>query len=414
MNKSGMQALRHQRFWVMLSLGFSSGLPLALVGSTLQAWFAQSGVDVVTIGALSLIGLPYIGKFLWAPLLDAWVPPILGRRRGWIVITQLCLIGMLLFLAHLHPKESTMVIGWVALVIAFFSATQDIAMDAYRTDLLPPNARGLGTAFFILAYRLALLVSGGLALIVAEHHGFALIYESMAGLLLGMLILTCVSPAVIDDKRARQTVSVSFHEAFADLFSRDNILLIIAFMMLYKIGNAFALSLMSPFLIQDLGFSLSAVGYAYKIVGFIATLMGAFLGGIALTRCSLYAALLFFGVAQAFSNGLFIILAIIGHHMGWMMSTLFIENFCSGMSTVALEVFIMSLCHRQYTATQFALLSALAATGRVVVGPLAGLMVKSLGWVSFYEWTFLLSFPALIILMALRPTMARTRSELTI
>lgn len=392
----------NERLLTVLFISFSSGLPLALTSSTLQAWFTQENVNLMTIGALSLVGLPYVWKFLWAPLMDRFAPPWLGRRRGWISLMQLSLCISLFLLANMQPNVSAFSMGLLALLIAFLSASQDIAVDAYRADILHANERGLGAAFTIFAARIAMLIAGGLALIIADHFGWRFTYELMA-ILMGISI--CASyfgPEPSETILPPKTILSAVIEPFKDLLKRPDIGIILAFIVFYKIGDALALSLMSNFLLHGLGFTLTDVGVAYKTMGLFATILGAFAGGVFLARISLYQALLIFGLAQTFSNLLFMVLAYVGKNYLLMTSAIFIESFCSGMSTAALLAFLMSLCHQQYSATQYALLSALFSIGRVFLGPLAAYLVGHFGWINFYFWSFLACFPGIILLSLLR------------
>jgi PAT family beta-lactamase induction signal transducer AmpG len=383
-------------------LGFSSGLPLALTSSTLQAWFTEAGVDVLTIGILSLIGVPYVLKVFWAPLLDRFIPPLWGRRRGWILITQLGLCVTLFVLAQMNPAVKPGAIGILALVIAFLSASQDIAIDAYRTDILLPDERGLGAAAYIFSYRIAMLVSGALALVFADHFGWRVTYEIMA-VLMGLSILsTYFSPEISDALQAPKTLTDAVFKAIINLFTRDRMIIILLFILLYKFGDAFALALMSNFLLKGVGFSLTTVGMTYKTFGLFATIAGGFTGGALLTRMNLFRALLLFGVLQAFSNLMFMLVAIAGKNYGIMAASIFIESFCSGMGTAAFVAFLMALCDHHYTATQFACLSGIAAIGRVFVGPFAGFMVLQVGWIHYFGWSFIFSFPGILLLFALR------------
>lgn len=396
------QYIKNRRMFAVLCLGFSSGLPLALTGSTLQAWFTQSGVSLAAIGALSLLGIPYVWKFLWAPILDKVVPPFLGRRRGWIAITQLVLCGLLFSIAQFNPSTLPKCIWVLALLIAFVSATQDVAFDAYRTDILLPEERGVGSAVYTFSYRIAMLVAGGLALIMADHLGWRLTYEVMALLIASTIIVTYFAPDVSEHIQAPNDFATATIQPFKDLMQRENIVVILLFVLTYKIGDALALSLMSNFLLRGLGFTLTEVGLAFKTLGLIATILGAFAGGIWLIRMSLFRALFVFGLLQAFSNLMFMLLALSGKSYVWMMSSIFIEAFCSGLSTAAFVAFLMALCDHRFSATQFASLSALAAVGRVIAGPIAGAVVAHVGWVTFFGWTVILSFPGLIFLTLLR------------
>jgi len=410
-NKNLAQYIKNPRILTILVLGFSSGLPLALTGSTLQAWFTSAGVDLVTIGALTLLGVPYLCKFLWAPILDKVIPPVLGRRRGWVLLTQLGLCAAIFLMAHLNPKDSPSLIGMIALAIAFISASQDIATDAYRTDVLLPEERGLGAAAVTLGFRVAMLASGGLALVLADKIGWQLTYELMA-LLTGLCIIaTLFGPSEPKWVEPPKTLISSIVDPFKDLYKKDRIFLILLFILVYKLGDAIALALMSNFLLGVLHFSLTDVGVAFKTFGLVATLAGAFIGGVLLVRVSLFQALLWFGALQAFSNGMFILLALAGHNYILMVSSIFIESFCSGMSTAAFVAFLMSLCNAKYSATQYACLSAVMAFGRVLGGPIAAYVVNHIGWVNLYWLAFLLSFPGLILLTFLRDNVRTSDAE---
>ena len=394
--------VKNPRILAVAFLGFSSGLPLALTSSTLQAWFTQAGIPLMTIGALTLVGLPYLFKFLWSPLMDGFVPPFWGRRRGWIAITQLLLCVGLFILSGLEPTAQAGAMGALAVMIAFFSASQDIAIDAYRTDIFSPDERATGIAWFIFAARIAGLISGALALVLADHLGWKFTYRLMSLVLAWFVVVTFFAPEIPGNIRPPKNLMASVIEPFRDLFRRESILLILLFIVLYKLGEALALSLMSTFLLRYLDFSLTEVGFASKIIGLVANVLGALAGAAYLSRAGLYRSLLHFGIASACANLLFLVLATVGKNYELMATTLFIENFCSGMSATALVVFLTSLCHQQYSATQFACLSALSAVGRVFLGPVAGVMVEHLGWASFYGWTFFVCFPGIIVLTLLR------------
>lgn len=397
-----LNTLISKRLLAILMLGFASGLPLALVGTTLQAWFTESSMNVVAVGALSLIGLPYTLKFLWAPFMDYYRFPRIGTRKGWILIAQFGLVAALLLLANLQPTSQSYLMGLVSLAIAFLSASQDISITAYQTDVLQPEERGLGVAYYIFAYRIAMLVSGGLALICADYAGWKVTYEIMALIMLLTMFATTRLPRAAEIGTTQSSVISTMMEALRDLMTRENVFIVLAFILFYKFGDALALQLMTNFLLHGLGFTLTEVGMAYKLVSIVAMILGAFVGGIALTRWKLFNALVVFGVAQSFSNLLFAALAIVGKSFVLMTISVFIENFCSGLSTAALLAFMMSLCDHRYTASQFALLSAFASLGRVLLGPIAGVMVSYLGWSQFFLWSFILCLPGIYFLILLR------------
>jgi PAT family beta-lactamase induction signal transducer AmpG len=392
----------NNRLFIILMLGFASGLPVTLIGSTLQAWFTEANLSVVSIGALSLVGIPYSLKFIWAPLMDHYGFSGIGKRKGWILLMQLALAAALFVIANMHPSGQAKGMALVALAIAFFSATQDAAITAYQTDVLLPEERGLGVAYYIFSYRLAALVSGGLALVMADYLGWMFTYDIMAVLIAGCAAMTYFAPRATELVLPSRHIFDTVTAALSDLFSREKILILLLFIMLYKFGDALALQLMTTFLLKGLGFTLVEVGLAYKIVSFVATVLGAFVGGALMMRWSIYRALLWFGLAQACSNFMFVILAMTGKSFTLMAASIFIENFCGGLSTAALFAFLMSLCNHRYTASQFALLSAIASLGRVIMGPVAGLLVAHYGWVDFYIIAFILSFPGLIFLVLLK------------
>lgn len=401
MSPISAKMLINNRLLAILVLGFSSGLPLALTYSTLQAWFTNEHINIVAIGSLSLIGLPYTLKFLWAPLMDHYSLSWLGRR-GWIIYMQLAVALSLALLANMDPSLEAGKMALIALAVAFFSASQDIAIDAYRTTILKPDERGLGAAYFVFAYRVAMLVSGGLALIFADYFGWKITYLLMAILILLSMLPTYFAPNTLEYHSVSPTLFGTIKESFLDLLQREKVVLLLLFIVFYKFGDAFAVSLMTNFLLKGLGFSLIEVGTAYKIVSFVAMILGGFVGGLILTRWHVYYALLLFGLAQSFSNLTFVVLALAGKQFFLMAGSIFIENFCSGLSTAAFFAFLMSLCNAKYAAGQFALLSAIASLGRVFLGPIAGLVVQNVGWVQFYIWSFILCLPGILLLVLLK------------
>lgn len=394
----------NNRLLSILYLGFASGLPLALTGTTLQAWYTVSGVNIIAIGFLGLLGQPYIYKFLWAPFLDRYIPPLLGRRRGWMLITQLLLALTIAWMALLQPTTSATTLALVALLVAFLSATQDISIDAYRTEILQPSERGIGTAMNVGGYRIAMLLSGGIALIMAAQLGWRATYFLMAGIMLFSCFISYLAPEPEQTEENPSSLKQAIMEPFREFMQRDLALALLAFIVLYKLGDACTgtNSISTAFLIRGLGFSLIDVGTVNKTIGIIASLCGVFCGGILLSRWNIFKALWRFGILQALATFAFFLLAIIGKNYNLMVTVVFFENFTAGLLTAALVAFLMSLCNFRYTATQFALLSAVAAIGRVVMGPAAGITVAYLGWVNFFFCAFLLTLPGLALLYYLR------------
>lgn len=498
---------RLYRLCVVTVLGFASGLPLALTGQALQAWLIQDGLDVATIGFLALVGLPYTFKFLWAPLMDRFDLPLLGRRRGWLVLTQLLLALALWLLSWVSPGASLQLFALLAVAVAFLSASQDVAYDAYRTDVLPVRERGLGSSLNVMGYRVAMIFSGGIALIWTDAaHGsgwtWPEVYRLMAALMAAVAVFSATlvprlpAPALpsqslaADDVRgfvavlaaaalgygltdqlwsplARQLLvpwladsglSPALRLRWADLaalllglattlplagwaarrarfrtlldgldsyFSQPGALAFLLFIVLYKLGDAFAGSLMTPFLLSGMGYGSAEVGVVNKIIGLWLTILGALLGGGLMLRLGLWRSLLVFGLLQMLSNLGFGWLSVSGRGVlpGWVLPAfdwglvrlaqdtpvdgglllvIAFENLSGGMGTAAFLALLMSLTNQRFTATQFALLSAFASVGRVWVGPLAGVLAESIGWPAFFVLSTVVALPALWLLWRLR------------
>jgi PAT family beta-lactamase induction signal transducer AmpG len=497
------------RLVLVALLGFASGLPLALTGQALQTWLTVEGLDLATIGFLGLVGLPYTFKFLWAPLMDRFDLPWLGRRRGWLVLTQLALAALLLALSTISPTAALRAFALLAVLVAFVSASQDVVIDAYRTELLPPPERGLGASLNVAGYRLAMIVSGGLALIwtdAAQGGGWTWpqVYRLMALL---MVVAAAVSalllPRLPDIVRDAETPGVARREllgfaavlaavalgvlltdrfgatiarqllgpwlaggrlsealqtrwielaalllgiaftlplaawaarrarfqtllaGLGDYFSHRNAGVILLLIVLYKLGDAFAGALLTPFLLKGMGYASAEVGVVNKVIGLWLTIAGALLGGALMLRLGLFRSLLLFGVLQMASNLGFWWLAEGGRGQlgatllpafdwgfvklaqatpvdGGLLLVVAGENLSGGMGTAAFLAFLMSLCNQRFTATQFALLSAFASVGRVWVGPLAGVLAETIGWPSFFIVSTVMALPALLLLWVLR------------
>ncbi len=394
----------------MLPLGFASGLPLALTSGTLQAWLTVASIDLKTIGVFTLVGLPYTLKFLWAPIMDRFVPPWLGRRRGWMLLTQLGVATGLLLMGLTGPGDRPEILGALALLVAFLSASLDIVFDAYRTDTLHPHERGFGAAVWVNGYRMALLVAGAGALVLAEVIGWRNTYVAMAAFMLAGVITIYLSPEPVLLAAAPASLSEAIGGPLKDLFSRPGTLAFLALIVLYKLGDAFAGSLQTAFLIGGVGFSPTSVGYV-KGVGLGATLVGALAGGLAMTRLGLFRSLLLFGALQALSNLTFVWLAWAGKSHAVLVASVVIENVTGGMGTAAFVALVMSLCDHRYTATQFALLSSLEALGRVFSGRPSAELVQWLGWAQFFVFSFVAALPGLWLVWSLRHRLNHERNS---
>lgn len=386
----------------VLFLSFSSTLPLILIGSTLQAWYTVAGAKLFTIGMLTLIGYPYLFKFLWAPIMDRFAFFGLDRRRGWIFITQFSLAVGLGVIALLTPETHPRLLALVALIVAFLSASQDVCIDAYRVDVLNPSNRGFGAAVTNFGGRGAMLVGGAFALVMATEMGWRSTYFIMAGIMLVMMLITWWSPRTPEVKNAPASLRAAVVEPLRNFLRRDYVVAIIVFILIYKLCDALAFSLNLTFLYRGIGFSLTEIALFYKVISLTALLFGSFIGGVYLQRLGMYKALLYFGILQTTANLSYMVLAMVGKSYVLMAMAVFTEYFCSGLSSVAFLVFLMSLCDKRYSASQYAIFSALMAVGRVLVGPEVAIMVEHLGWALFFFVTFLTGIPALFLLMWLR------------
>lgn len=392
MAASFAQVLGNKRIALMLPLGFASGLPLALTSGTLQAWLTVAGMDLKTIGIFTLVGLPYSLKFLWAPVMDRITLPWLGRRRGWMLLTDIAVAAGLALMGLIGTENGPQWLGITAIVVAFMSASLDIVFDAYRTDVLLPAERGFGAAVWVNGYRLALLLASAGALVLADHIGWSGTYLALAALMSAGTITVLFSPnppsAGLPPKTLKEAIGLPLRE----LFTRPGIVGLLSLIVLYKVGDAVAGTLQTAFFIGGLGFSAGEVGYV-KGLGIGATLIGALAGGMIMAKTGLARSLLFFGILQALSNLSFMLLAWIGKSYEALAASVVIENVTGGMGTAAFVALVMSLCDHRYTATQFALLSSLEALGRVFSGRPSAEAVGLLGWGWFFFLSFLLALP---------------------
>jgi MFS transporter, PAT family, beta-lactamase induction signal transducer AmpG len=386
----------------LLVLGFSSGLPLALCSSTLQAWLSSTnGISLQTIADISLVSLPYLWKFLWAPVLDRLAFPFLDKRRSWIVIMQLALSLVLVMMAQTDPAAHLTRLCSLAFLLAFLSATQDIAINAYQTEILSPLERGPGIALYTAGYRIAMVISGGLALILADRFGWAITYECMALLMLIGVAFTIFADSLIQ-LRTVITWRAAVMEPFKAFFQQSQALRWLLFIVLFKIGDAAVLTLSTPFLLKALHFTLTQVGILNKGVAIVGVLLGVVLGGFLLPRLKLYRALFLFGAFQAASNLAFALLAFLPPNFYLAGAMIFIEELAAGMATSVILALVMTLCRKPYTATQFALLTALAAMGRVFIGPVMGAGLGYFSWGMCFIIAFMISLPALFVLRYLK------------
>ncbi|SFN37119.1 MFS transporter, PAT family, beta-lactamase induction signal transducer AmpG [Izhakiella capsodis] len=398
---------------ILLILGFASGLPLALTAGTLQAWMSVENVDTKTIGFFSLVGQAYVLKFLWSPLMDRFTLPFLGRRRGWLLLTQIALIAAIALMGTLQPSRDLTMLAALAVLVAFCSASQDIVFDAWKTDILSAEERGAGAAITVLGYRLAMMVSGGLALWLADKYlGWQATYWLMALAMIPGVIATLLAPEPSQKIEVPQSLHAAVFTPLKEFFSRSNAWMMLSLIIFYKLGDAFATSLSTLFLLKGLGFDPGQVGIVNKTLGLAATIIGALFGGILMQRMTLFRALVLFGILQGISNLGYWLLAVTPPHIWSMAMAVTIENLCGGMGTAAFVALLMALCNKSFSATQFALLSALSAIGRVYVGPAAGWIAAGWGWSTLFAISLIASLPGLLLLIASRQSFSHLRDDM--
>ena len=400
----------NRRVLLILPLGFASGLPLLLTASTLSAWLATAGIGRAAIGAFALVGTPYAFKFLWAPLIDRLPPPIpYGRRRGWGIAIQTALIATTLAMGSCDPRRNLTAMAALALLLAFLSASQDIVIDAYRVEILGADQQGPGAAMIQTGYRLAMLASGAGALMIADRAGWFAAYAVMAAMLaIGMLVFLLgpepkLATAVMQGIQTGDAGGIGLWFAtavvapFADFMRRPLWPAILIFIVGYKLGEAMAGVMATPLYVA-LGYSLREIGAISKMFGFIATIAGALIGGAITVRLGVIRALLFCGVLQAAGNLFYVLQAIGGHRLDYLALCVVAENLTGAMAGAALVAYLSNLCSPAFTATQYALLSSLAAVGRTLVASTGGVMADHFGWVPFFLLTTVATVPALLLL----------------
>lgn len=397
-----LQIFTSRRMATLLLLGISSGLPLALTFGTLQAWMKDSGVDLAAIGAITLVGLPYTLKMFWAPLMDRYTPPFLGRRRGWLLTTQLALVVSIILLGSLDPGHSLGLVAACAVLVAFFSASQDIVVDAYRSDVLAHHELGAGAAVFVLGYRLGMLISGAAALMLADILPWSTVYAIMAACMSIGIAACFLGPEPLATHGIPRSLAEAVVQPFKAFFSHPAALALLLLIICYKLPDAIAGAMTTPFLL-DIGFAKTEIGAVNKGLGLIATIVGAIYGGALVARFGLFRCLLAFGLLQAVTNLTYMGVAMTGpNHVGLMLAV-GIDNLSGGMGSAAFVAFLMSLTERRYSATQYALLSSLMAITPKLAGVPTGFMAESLGWPAFFAISVVGVLPGLVLLGWLRP-----------
>lgn len=403
---------------ITLSMGFVSGVPLLLTITLLQAWLTDEGISKSTIGLFALVGLPYSLKFIWAPIFDYFTISKLGRRRGWLLVTQILLIISIIALGMGNPALNAWNVALLATLVAISSASQDIVIDAYRRESLTDEEQTIGASAYVLGYRIGALAAGAGGLILADYMSYQMVYAIMS-----MIMLYGVFITIIADEPKQNNAPSNFTESvigpFTEFFGRyvstnrktyDRFkyltpILILSFILLYKIGDTMAHSLSTNFYLET-GFTKTEIGSVVKFFGLFATLIGAFIGGLLSLKIGLYRSLIIFGIFQAIATLGFAVLASAGDFIYLLMIVVSLENLAAGMGYTAYLAFIANMTNRGFTATQFALMTALMSLPRTLFSSYSGFLVEELDWELYFIFCSLIAFPALIILMKLNKRMS--------
>lgn len=388
-------------------LGIPSGLPLALTASTLTVWLTESGISKAAIGVFAAVALPYAFKFAWAPLLDGITIPVLGKRRGWMAITQLMMVAGMAALALSDPAHTPVFTAFAALFLAFSSASHDIAKDAYRVEILPAELQGAGAASFVLGYRVGNLFATAGALYLATYFGWQATYLIMAAIMLGFLLtlILCKEPEhfqspITNYQSLPMWLTTYVAMPFAEFFKRPDALIILAFIVLYRMADAFLGIMANPFYIE-LGFTKIQIAEVVKLYGLMATIAGSLIGGAMVFRLGLIPSLWVGGIAASLSNLAYIWQAHVGAETYALALTISLDNISGGLATAAFVAYMASLTNVRFTATQYALLSSLSAVGRTFLTTPSGLAAETFGWEGFFILSTFIGIPALVLLALL-------------
>jgi PAT family beta-lactamase induction signal transducer AmpG len=391
---------------VALLMGFACGLPLLLTMSVLQAWMKDAGVDLSVIGMMALVGLPYTLKFLWAPFVDRFTLPFLGRRRGWMLAAQIALTACIAGLGQSDPIQNPWMLAFAAFLVTFFSASQDIVVDAYRREDLSDEELGLGSSLYINGYRVGMLLASGGGLIMADHMDFSMVYLILAGCMLPGILTTLLTPEPATPAGTPRTMREAVVDPLVEYFSRRDAILILVFILLYKVGDTMASAMTTPFYL-DIGFSKSEIGAVVKLFGFWATIAGGLAGGIMMLKLGINRSLWIFGFLQAASTAGFALLANVGYSIPLLSSVIAFENLSSGMGTAAYAAFMASITNKKFTATQYALLTSLMGVPRVLASAPTGFLAQNFGWETFFIFCALIAIPGMLLLFKFAPWNSR-------
>lgn len=399
------EVLLNRRMLICIFTGFTSGLPLYVLIQLLPAWLRVEGVGLAEIGFFALVGFPYTWKFVWSPIMDRYTLPFLGRRRGWMLLTQLLLLASIASLGFVKPDLSIWTIAYLAAAVSFFSASQDIVLDAYRRELLPDIELGMGNAIHVQAYRLAGLVPGSLGLILADFLPWHMVFVIVAMFMAVGLLMTLFIDEAVSSPDSPKTLRAAIAEPFKEFVNRKGIgaaALMLAFMVLYKLGDNMATALSTPFYL-DVGFTLTQIGAIAKLASLVAVIVGGLVGGVVMIKLGINRALWIFGVVQVVSILGFAVLAEVGANPLVLGVVVALEYLGVGLGTAAFTAFIARATNPLFAATQFALFTALTSVPRNVANAVTGLIVEDIGWTSFFILCTLFAIPGMLLLFKVAP-----------
>ena len=397
--RNPLAIFRSRRMAVVLLLGFSSGLPLMLTGQTIQQWLLDAKVDLKSIATFAAVGLPYTTKFLWAPLLDRYTLPFLGRRRGWLLVFQVGLVGGLIFISCLDPKADPELFALAALIVATLSASQDIVVDAYNTDLLDPEQRAAGSATYVMGYRTAMLASGAMALVMADHLLWQVVYLIMAGLMVIGIVGTLLAEEPKAHVRPPRTLASAVVEPFIEFFTRfgwRQALVVLGFAATYKFGEQFAQNMVQPFY-RSVGFTKTEIGLASKAVSYFGVAVGGAISGVLVARYGVRKMLVVFGCIQIGAHVAYLAIAFAGHDIVVFAIAIFVEYVVLAMAAMTFVAAQMSMCSPAVSATQMALLTSLSSVGQRVFGTFGADVVGAVGWKGFFVVTMAMGLPGIVL-----------------
>lgn len=431
-NKSIWQSILNRRMLICILIGFSSGLPLYILYQLIPFWLRKEGVDLATIGLFSLVAFPYTWKFIWSPIIDRYTLPFLGRRKGWILCLQVALLACIACFGAVDPVNSIASVAVVAFAVAFFSASQDIVLDGYRREILPDEELGLGNSLFVNGYRAAVFVPGALALILSDHMAWSQIHMIVASFMLVGIVTTLFMPEPEQVSAPPKSIKQAVIEPFKEFFGRKGVkpgLEILAFMLLYKLGDSMATALITPFYL-DTGFTGTEIGAIAKLAGFWSLIIGGIIGGVVMIRLGINRSLWIFGVVQIVTILGFVVLDKVGADktpvmafafLGWdevtlghvtLAAVVSAENFGAGLGTVALVAFIAASTSRRFSVTQLALFTSLTAIPRTFINASTGFIIEATGYVNFFYLCTLLAIPGMLMLIRVAPWNEKIETQL--